>query len=395
MERIPLKNNSTGQGLMLTTFAMLALGVVMVHSAVGTVSAPGHWYSRPDFRHTLFAALAAAVLGAGWLLDYHKLAAGKRWPWLATILLAASLLSAGLVLVPGIGRSVGGFRRFIRLGPDQYAIGFQPSELIKFVLVIFLAAWLCRMDKDRVRRFVKTFIPAVIIMGLGVGVIVREDFSTGAVAGMAAALTLLLAGVPWYYMLTLVPPAAAGFWKLVYTDPYRWNRITAMFNPWDQSIPATYQARESLIAILTGGWTGKGLGQGMQKLGFLPEDSSDFIYSVFCEEWGFVGAALLMGLVLLWIWHARRAAVRAGDKFGAVLAGSLGFLIAIQAVMHIAVALVMVPTTGMGLPFVSAGGTSLVITAGAVAIMVSVTAHRATTPQEQLEQAAQAGAAAA
>ena len=139
--------------------------------------------------------------------------------------------------------------------------------------------------------------------------------------------------------------------------------------------PCAYQARESLMAILTGGWAGKGLGRGSVYLGYLPEGSTDFIFSVYCEQLGFIGALLLAGLILLWIWNARKIALRAADRFGYLLAGSLGFLIAMQAVMHIAVALVAAPTTGMGLPFLSAGGTSLLITAGAVAMMISVSAR--------------------
>jgi cell division protein FtsW len=176
-------------------------------------------------------------------------------------------------------------------------------------------------------------------------------------------------------MLILAPPVGAASWHFL-KDPYRWNRILAWLDPWSQSNASAYQARESLVAILTGGWTGKGLGNGMTKLGYLPEDSSDFIFSVFCEEWGFVGSLLLMGLVLMWIWHAWKAAARARDRFGQVLAGSLGFLIAFQAVLHIAVAIVVAPTTGMGLPFISAGGTSLIITVAAAAMIISVSAHR-------------------
>ena len=130
------------------------------------------------------------------------------------------------------------------------------------------------------------------------------------------------------------------------------------------------------MSILSGGWFGRGLGRGMNKLGFLPEDSTDFIFATFCEEWGFAGALLLMGLVLMWMWHARRAAVRAQDRFGQALAGSLGFLIAIKIVRHIAVDLVVAPPTGLSLPLVSAGGTARVIMAAAAALLISVTARR-------------------
>ncbi|MDY6913641.1 MAG: FtsW/RodA/SpoVE family cell cycle protein [Planctomycetota bacterium] len=376
MERIPLRDNSTGRGLIVTTFGLLLLGVVMVHSAVASVVRPGPWYARLDVRHTIFAAVAAVVLLTAWRLDYRRLAHGKRWPILGAVLLGVAIICAIAVFVPGIGHSVAGRHRWIRIGPPGAAIGFQPSELVKFALVIFLAGWLSRQTTN-VRSFRRTFLPAAGLTGLCVALVITQDFSTGFLLGAAAVATMFLAGVPWCYLASLFAPAAGGFFWLVVRNPNRWQRIQAVFDPWSKTNPCAYQPRQSLLAIITGGWTGKGVGGGEMKLGFLPEDSTDFIFSVFCEEWGFIGAMLLMGLLVLWIWHVRRAAVRASDGFGQLLAGALGFLVALQAVLHIAVDLVAAPPTGMGMPFVSAGGTSLVVMAAATAIIISVTSRRA------------------
>jgi cell division protein FtsW len=366
---LSLGDNSAGSGLLLTTLALLALGVVVVHSAmIRPVIKDVDWFSRVANRHTIYAAIAAIVLFTMWRLDYHRLD-GKRFPTTAGLILLISLVLAGVVQIPGIGHKEGEYARWLKLGP----ISFQPSELLKFTLVIFLATWLGRPGTN-VRSFWKTFIPAMVIIGIGVGAVVTEDVSTGAVVGLVAIVTLLLAGVPWYYMLLLIPPVLAGAYKFVLTDPYRFNRVKAWLDPFGDAAE-NYQPRESLLAILSGGWSGKGLGAGTVKLGYLPEGSTDFVFSVFAEEWGFIGAVLLMSLFILWMWHARKAAARAGDRFGRLLVGSLGFLLAIQAVMHIAVALVTAPTTGMGLPFISYGGTALVISAGAVALMVSVSAR--------------------
>lgn len=382
---IPLRDNPSGQGLMLATIALLAMGVIMVHSAmVRPVSRNVEWYSRVDMRHTLFAVVAMLVLAVAWRFDYRRFNS-KNFPSLAAIALGVSLLMAVLVFIPGIGHAVGGKARFIRIGPAQYSMGFQPSELIKFALLIFLAAWLGR-ESVNVRSFTRTFVPALAVIGISVGAIVTEDFSVGAVTGIVAIVTLILAGVPWYYNLVLLPPAALGIHKFVLTDPYRWNRVLAWLDPWSQTNDSAYQVRESLLAIITGGWTGKGLGLGTVKQGHLPESSTDFIFSIYCEEWGFFGAVLLLGIIFFWTWHARKAAARASDKMGMLLAGSLGFLIAMQAVLHIAVALVTAPTTGMGLPFISAGGTALVISTAAVAIIISVSA-RGKTHQELLAEA--------
>jgi len=373
--RIPLRQNPIAQGLMITTIALLALGVVMVHSAVASVARPGAWYARLDVRHTVFAALAMVILLTLWRVDYRRFAAREgRWPVAAGVLLGVSLLCAAAVYVPGVGHSVGGYRRWLRIGPGQYAIGFQPSELLKFALIVFLAAFLTRPGRD-VRSFGRMFLPAAALTGLCLLLIITQDFSTAVVVGLAAGVAMLLAGVPLAYLAALVVPAAGAFYVLVLRSPYRMARITAMFDPWAYANPSTYQPRQSLLAIVHGGWTGRGVGNGMLKLGYLPEAPTDFIFSVYCEEWGFLGAMLLMGLLCVWMWHVRRAAVRAGDRFGAVLAGTLGFAIVAQALLHIAVDLVAAPPTGMGMPFLSAGGTALLIMAAAVAMIISVTSH--------------------
>lgn len=370
---LPLSSNSAGQGLMLTTLAMLALGVVIVDAAIARpiVRADVPWYVRVDIRHMIFAALSCLVMFTMWKLDYHCLTGKGRFPMVAAIGMAISVIASVLIFVPGMGENVGGYVRWLKVAPK---VTIQPSELVKFAVLILLSAWLTK-DHIKLRSFTKTFIPAMGIIGMAVGVTIKNDFSTGAVVGMVGVAAVLLAGVPWYYLLTLIPPAALGFYKFVYTDDYRWNRVIAWMNPWSDKNPCTYQARESLIAIITGGWQGKGLGRGSVYLGYLPESTTDFVFSAYCEQLGFAGAIMLMGLIFLWIWHARKAALRASDRFGYVLVGSLGFLIAMQSVMHIAVALVWAPTTGAGLPFVSYGGTSLVISAAAVAIMISVSSR--------------------
>ena len=372
--RLPLKDNSTGQGLILTALGMLALGVVLVYSATASVGPTPPWYARREVRHAIFAALSCGILFCGWQFNYRRLMWGRRMPIIPTVAMAIAVICAALVFVPGVGRSMGGAHRWIRIGPAEYSIGFQPSELVKLALVVFLAAWLSR-DSTNIRSF-KTFVVALVATGVAVAAIVTEDFGMAAVVAISAGAVMLMAGIPVLYLLGLLAPAAGGFYFFVMRVPHRWARITAMFDVWNQSNPSTYQPRQALIANLLGGWEGRGLGSGLQKT-FLPENATDFIFSVYCEECGFAGAMLLIGLIGLWIWNSHRAAVRGSDRFGRVLAGSLGFLIAMQAVLHIAVNLVVAPPTGISLPLISAGGTALVMTAAAVALIVSVTARSA------------------
>ncbi len=373
--RLPMRDNSAGRALLLTTLALLALGVVMVHSAVASVAEPGAWYVRRDVRHTMFAAVAATILLLGWRINYRRFADDDRFPVFVAVLLGATMILAVLVFVPGVGREVGGKYRWIRFGPERYSIGFQPSELLKPAMVVFLCAWLSRRSCD-VRSLRGTLLPALGVIGACVGLVVTQDFGTAVMLAMSGAVVLMLAGAPWRYLAAMTASAAGAGWALVAYSPYRWARVAAMLDPWSQTNPGAYQPRQSLLAILTGGVFGKGLGNGMLKRGYLPEAATDFIFSTYCEEWGLAGAMLLMGLIAMWIWHARRAAVGTQDRFGRLLCGSLGFLIAFQAVLHVAVDLVAAPPTGIGLPFISAGGTSLLTMTAAAAMIVSVTAHR-------------------
>ena len=371
------RENPTGLGLQLVAMSLLALGVVIVHSAVASVVEPGAWYARRDYRHTAFAIAAALVLLSAWRVDYHILVGKRKFPAFLGVCLLIAMVMGVLVYVPDIGYKVNGKFRWIKLGPREYGIGFQPSEIIEMMMILFLAAWLSRRG-EKVRSFTRTFVPTMLLTFVCVGLVIKEDFGTAMLIGTSAGAVMFLAGVPFYYLLSLVVPAAGAFYVFVVLDPYRWGRVMAMMDPWSSTNAASYQAGQSLLSIMSGGYFGRGLGQGMLKRGYLPEGSTDFIFSVFCEEWGLVGAMLLVSLLLLWIWHARKAAIKAEDPFGRMIAGTLGFMIALQAFLHIAVDLVAVPPKGLGCPFISAGGTRLLTMSLATALILSVTAHRRT-----------------
>ncbi|NBB94344.1 MAG: FtsW/RodA/SpoVE family cell cycle protein [Planctomycetes bacterium] len=371
---LPLAANGTGQGLLLVVFALLALGVVVVHSAMASVNEPGLWYARVDVRHGMFAAVAGAVLLVLIrFFNYRWFARGGRLPWLAMGLLALAATCAALVYVPGVGHEVGGRYRWIRVGPREYAIGFQPSELLKIAMVVFLAAWLTRPQANP--RSIVSFALAAVVAGGCISLVITEDFGMAVVIALSAGVVMFLAGVPWYYLLPTAAGGVAGGWYMITGSAYRMQRVMAVVDPWSEANPSAYQARQSLTAILAGGWNGTGLGGGVQKLGFLPEDSTDFIFASFCEEWGVRGALLVMALLLAWMWQCRRTSARASDPFGRVLAGALGAMIAVQALLHIAVNMVVLPPTGIGMPFVSAGGTSLLLMAFAASLIVSVSAR--------------------
>ena len=376
LERIELRDNLTGQGLILTTLALMSLGVVMVFSAAAGGGGDQPWYQRTHLRQPVFAALGMLLLCVLWRVDYHRLAA-RPWPRHralgsvpspATVLLLAAFVAAAATLV--IGQASGGYRRWIRFGP----VGFQPSEVVKIGLLVALASMLGRPGA-RVRSFHRAFLPAAALTGVSLALVVTEDFGTAVIIAVAAGALLVAAEVPWYYLAGLVPFSAGGFYLFVVRVPHRWARIEAMLNPADRSNPAAYQPLQARIAIACGAEPA-GLGHGVAKHGYLPECLTDFIFANVCEELGAVGALLLIALLVLWLALACRAAVKAPDRLGALLAGGLGFLVVFQSALHIAVNLGWAPPTGVSLPFVSAGGSSLLMLSAATAIIISVTARR-------------------
>jgi cell division protein FtsW len=370
---LPLGRNACGQGLTLSALAMLGIGVVAVNSALASVSQPGVWYARVDVRHGVFAALAVVVLLTAWRIPYRWLSRGRILPWAATIFLGVAIVLGVLVFVPGVGHEVGGKYRWVRIGPRAYSLGLQPSEFIKIFLILFLAAFLTRETINPRRGWVVLFCLALV--GLCTGLVITQDFGTGLLIGSTALVTMFIAGVPWYYLVPLIPAAGGAGYLFVMSNPQKLARVMAMIDPWNSENPSSYQAQQSILSIFSGGWTGRGLGEGLRKLGFLPEDSTDFIFASFCEEWGFRGAVLVVGLLLLWLWYTRRATRHTTEPFGRALVASLGAMLALQAILHIGVNIVILPPTGVAMPFVSAGGTSLVLMAGATALMVSVTSR--------------------
>ncbi len=301
------------------------------------------------------------------------------WRHPIVLVFAIACLACIIVLIPHIGITVNGARRWLPLGPIQV----QPSELGKWGTVIFLAWWLSARPADlrRFSGFALTLIPIAFICLL----IVIQDFGTAALIGVCAMTMLLVGRVKIWHLLVVIPPALlAAFW-FVHHEPYRWRRMTAFLNPWANSQGDGYHMIQSLLSFSTGGITGRGLGNGIQKLGYLPEDTTDFIFSVICEELGLFGALLTIALYMGIIFVAWQILRKDRDDFGRLLAFGVASMIGLQALMNIAVATVSVPTKGLSLPLVSAGGSGLVITCAALGLMYSVMKHqpKPPTPDEE------------
>ena len=328
-------------------------------------------WSQRGTKHLTYAAFAVLTFFVVGRINYERLAAFGRPFWRAPAVwaLALATVACALVLVPipGVTKAVNGARRWILLGPVQV----QPSEMAKWAVVLFLAWWLSR--SRNLDKFWRGLVPTLLPVGVLCLLIVIQDFGTSALIALCA-LTMLLAGpVKGWHLAVVVPPAMVAAFAFVRSEPYRWTRMTSFLDPWAAPQGEGYHMVQSLLSFSTGGVFGRGLGNGVQKLGYLPEDTTDFIFAVICEELGLFGALLTMGLYLGIVYVAWQTIKEKRDSFGRMLAFGTASMLGLQAAMNMAVATVSVPTKGLSLPLISAGGSGLVITCAAMGLLYSVT----------------------
>jgi len=355
--------------LTLCVVALLFLGVIMVQSASMHMTGNIGWrWSDTGLKHVRFVAVA---LGAFWVLghlNYRFLVRQGKLKNLVLWLVLAATCACVLVLVPHIGRAYNGARRWLPLAPG---VVLQPSELGKWAVVFFLAWWLSR-PQTRLNSFFLGFVPALAPAGLICLLVVIQDFGTAALIMLCALAMCFVGRVRWRHLIIVVPPVmAVAFWFVRHKE-YRWKRMTAFLDPYAAPQREGYHMIQSLLSFSTGGIFGRGLGNGIQKLGYLPEDTTDFIFAVICEELGLFGALLTIALYLGILFVAWQAIKQQRDKFGRMLAFGIAAMIGFQALINMAVATVSVPTKGLSLPLVSAGGSGLVITCAALGILYSV-----------------------
>ena len=362
--------------LVVVISALLCLGALMVFSAGASLDQEINW--REFWRYTsvkrvLFVPVVWVLLAVVGRLDYRRwvvnVAHLRRSPilWLE----AVALVMLVLVLIPGIGTEVNYSRRWLRFGPEGYGLQFQPSELGKWVTVIMLAGYVWWRG-EAIREFRRGFLPGCVLLMVVVGLIGVEDFGTAALVAAVGIAVLLVGGVRWWHLLVLVPVAAAAFYVLVYQNDYRWARVLAYWQDGAETADTAYQAKQSVMAIAAGGIWGVGLGNGTIKLGWLPEDTSDFIFAVIGEELGLVGCAMVIGLFMALMVCSMIVVHRARDRLGMLLATAVAGMIGGQVAMNLLVVTHMAPTKGIALPFVSAGGSGLVMTAMAAGVLVNV-----------------------
>jgi cell division protein FtsW len=351
--------------LILVTLGLVAFGLVMVYSATSAPAALGGGNPMGYLeRQGTYALLGVALMVLGARFDYRRLRE-----------LAPGLVLAALVLclaVLGIGTQVNGARRWISFGPAA----FQPSELAKLALAIWVSAYLARRQAPQTLRQLWRPVGLVTVVFAAL-VIVEPDLGTVIALGIMIGAILLVSGTPTRVLATAGGLAVAAGLAAIYLEPYRRARFFSFLNPWHDAQGAGFQTVQAMIGLGSGGIFGRGLGQSVEKLFYLPEAHTDMIFAIIGEELGLVGAALVVGAYALFAYTGLRIALVAKDPFGKRLAAGLTALICGQAVINLCAVMGLAPLTGIPLPFVSYGGSSLVLALASVGILLNIASNHA------------------
>ena len=352
--------------LFLATLLLVGASVVMVYSA-SAVLAMGHFQQPPWFfllKQAIWAVVGIGLLGAAMRVDYRLL----RSPLVIRAALAVSV--AALILV-FFGPPINGTRRWFSIG----GVGIQPSEFAKVAVILFAAAALERR-METMDRVVRALGPLALVTGLVCGLIVLEpDFGTAFTLLAIVGVMVFAAGLSYRYLAGLTLVLVPLLFAVLVSAPYRVQRLLAFLDPWADPYGTGYQVIQSQIAVGTGGLLGQGLMAGVQKLFYLPHPHTDFIYAVIAEETGLLGASVVLLCFGVILWRGLGVAAAAPDRFGAFLALGITMMVTFQAFFNISVVLGLLPTKGIPLPFVSAGGSSLLINLLAMGILLSISQH--------------------
>jgi cell division protein FtsW len=361
--------SASGRGLLVATLVLMGFGLLSVYSASSYVAQQA---GRPDtyylFQQASRAGIGCVAMAFASLIDY-RIYRRLAWPILG---LTALLLVP--MLIPGteaIAPRINGARRWLDLG-----LRIQPSEFVKLAVVIWTAA-LAVKKQPVLGDFREGMLPFLVVIGpICLLILLEPHFSAAMWVAMLAGTVLFAAGARIRHFAALGGAVAALAITQILAAQYRLARVTAFLDPESAASAGGYQLKQSLIAIGSGGLTGVGFGRSTTKMQFLPEPQNDFIFSIISEEWGFLGAVFVIGLFAAWAHFGFRIARSAPDLFGRLLATGLTAGVALSAFAHIAIALGLLPTTGVNLPFVSAGGTNLVIALGTAGILLNISSAR-------------------
>ncbi|CAM3696428.1 stage V sporulation protein E [Mesobacillus zeae] len=363
---MPTKKTTPDMILLIVTFVLLAIGLIMVYSA----SAVWAEYKFTDSfffakRQMLFAVVGVLAMFFIMNVDY--------WTWRtwAKVLLIVCFVLLLLVLIPGIGNVRNGSRSWIGVG----AFSIQPSEFMKLAMIAFLAKFLSEKQKV-ITSFKLGLMPSLGLVFTAFALImIQPDLGTGTVMVGTCVVMIFIAGARISHFAGLGLIGAAGFVGLIISAPYRMKRITSFLDPWADPLGSGFQMIQSLLAIGPGGLFGLGLGQSRQKSFYLPEPQTDFIFAILAEELGFIGGTFVLLLFSILLWRGIRIALGAPDLYGSLLACGIIAMIAIQVMINIGVVTGLIPVTGITLPFLSYGGSSLTLMLMAVGVLLNISRY--------------------
>ncbi len=353
-------------GLLLSMLCLLGLGIVMVASTSMGISEskfgePFHYLSRQ---------LLFVVLGVLFAVAVFKLPL-KLWQNIGFLMMLVSAVLLVAVLIPDVGKTVNGSSRWLPIGP----FNFQVSEFVKLVVPIYMAGYLVRHAEEVRGSFTGFLKPMGILSVFGVLLLLEPDFGATVIIMATALGMLFLSGVRFGQFFLLLALIASAMVLLAIFSPYRWERLTTFLNPWADPFDSGFQLTQALIAFGQGEWFGVGLGSGVQKLFYLPEAHTDFLYATLAEELGLVGSVVVIVLFGFIVWRAfdiGQRALQIKKVFSAHLAHGLGLWFGLQAFVNLGVNMGMLPTKGLTLPLMSYGGSSLIVTCVAAALLLRI-----------------------
>ena len=350
--------------LTVVTGALVLLGLIMILSASSVTSFAQSGSSFSVFnRQLVWTVLGVVGFVAFAGLDYHRLRG------FGYVLMALSIILLFAVLVPGVGVTVGGSARWLALGP----LSIQPSEITKLALILFAADVFSRKDERSFDSFSHTVLPMLPVLLIVSGLIMLQpDLGTTVIVGSLGLGMLFIAGAPLAYLFPLATSGTVVAMTAALIEPYRRARILSFLHPWRTPLTTGYQTIQSLIAMGTGGWAGVGLGASRQKWSFVPNAHTDFIFAILGEEMGFLGSLAVLGTFAFIAYLGIKVARSAPDRFGMLTAAGITIWLVVQALVNMGAVTGAMPITGVPLPLVSFGGTSLVISLIGMGILVSI-----------------------
>ncbi|ODS33417.1 MAG: cell division protein FtsW [Candidatus Scalindua rubra] len=365
LNQIEIRSLEPANVIMYLITTLLVIGIIMIYSVSSIKVGEGvNSMNIAFFKHILWIILALIGMLTMMRFDYHNL---QKY---SMAILIIALVGLVVVLIPEIGTVSNGARRWIRFG--SY-FGYQPSEFAKLAMIIFMSSYIAK-NQEKMTNFTKGFVVPVILIGVVSLLILREpDFSTAMFITLISFMLIIAGGTRIIYVIFTIIASIPHIYEIVYKIPtYQKNRVVAFLDPWKDPEGIGYQIIQSWIALGSGGLTGLGLGEGRQKLFFLPESNSDFIFSIIGEELGFIGTTCIVIMFALLAWQGMRICKSARDTFGFFLALGISVSIALQSAINIAVVTGSIPTTGVPLPFISTGGSSLFLSLLGIGILLNI-----------------------